>query len=207
MQSVLDNAGSSLNDEGQGGSEAAIDFYTSFANPSKQLYTWNRSLPNSQEMFLSGKLALYFGYASELFRLQNKNPNLSFDVAQIPQDPENLPVTYGKITAFAIVKRTQNFPGALGVISKLTEKPSIEYWRDIAKLPPVRKDLLAEQVKDPYMTAFYRAAVKSKSWHDPDTVASDIVFRDMIESITSGREKLSNAIGDAKLKLDGLLRR
>lgn len=110
------------------------------------------------------------------------------------------------MTAFAIVKNSRNFNGALGVISKLTEKASIELWRDTYNLPPVRRDLLAEPADDPYMTVFYRSAIQSKSWHDPNPAESDIVFRDMIESITSGRDKLSNAVGDAKLKLDRLLK-
>lgn len=185
---------------------SVLDFYTSFANPSKQLYTWNRSLPNSEDAFLAGNLAFYFGYASEIQRLQDKNPNLNFDVAQIPQETGGVPNVYGKMTAFAIVKNSKNFAGALGVVSKLTEKDSIVLWRDLYNLPPVRRDLLAEPAKDPYMTVFYRSAIQSKSWYDPNPTDSDLVFKDMIESITSGRDKLSNAVGDAKLKLDKLLK-
>ncbi|MCF7865201.1 MAG: extracellular solute-binding protein [Candidatus Pacebacteria bacterium] len=185
---------------------SVLDFYTSFANPSKPLYTWNRSLPNSQDAFLGGNLAFYFGYASELQHLQDKNPNLNFDVAQIPQEAGGVPNVYGKMSAFAIVKNTKNFAGALGVISKLTDKDSIVIWRDLYNLPPVRRDLLAEPAKDAYMTVFYRSAIQSKSWHDPNPAGSDLVFKDMIESITSGKDKLSNAVGDAKLKLDRLLK-
>jgi ABC-type glycerol-3-phosphate transport system substrate-binding protein len=185
---------------------SVLDFYTSFANPSKPLYTWNRSLPNSEAAFLSGNLAFYFGYASELQHLQDKNPNLNFDVAQIPQEVGGTPNVYGKLTAFAIVKNSKNPAGALGVISKLTEKDSIVLWRDLYNLPPVRRDLLAEPAKDAYMTVFYRAAIQAKSWYDPSPADSDIVFKDMVESITSGKDKLSNAVGDAKLKLDKLLK-
>lgn len=204
--SVIDKDLERGQDTGGTPTESVLNFYTSFANPSKPLYTWNRSLPNSENAFLNGSLAFYFGYASEIQRIQDKNPNLNFDVAQIPQEEGGVPNVYGKMTAFAIVKNSRNFNGALGVISKLTEKSSIELWRDIYNLPPVRRDLLAEPAKDPYMTVFYRAAIQSKSWHDPSPAESDIVFRDMIESITSGRDKLSNAVGDAKLKLDRLLK-
>ncbi len=186
--------------------ESVLDFYTSFANPSKSLYSWNRSLPNSENAFLNGDLAFYFGYASEIKKIQDKNPNLNFDVAQIPQEDGGVPSVYGKMTAFAIVKNTKNATGALGVISKLTEKTSIELWRDSYNLPPVRRDLLSEPAANAYMTVFYRAAIQSKAWYDPNPTESDRVFRDMIESITSGREKLSNAVGDAKLKLDRLLK-
>lgn len=204
--SVIDKDLERGQDVGGTPTESVLNFYTSFANPSKALYTWNRSLPNSEDAFLNGNLAFYFGYAGEIQRIQDKNPNLNFDVAQIPQEEGGVPNVYGKMTAFAIVKNSKNFNGALGVISKLTEKASIELWRDTYNLPPVRRDLLAEPADDPYMTVFYRSAIQSKSWHDPNPVESDIVFRDMIESITSGRDKLSNAVGDAKLKLDRLLK-
>ena len=204
--SVIDKDLERGQDMGGTPTESVLNFYTSFANPSKPLYTWNRSLPNSEDSFLNGSLAFYFGYASEIQRIQDKNPNLNFDVAQIPQEEGGAPYVYGKMTAFAIVKNSRNFNGALGVISKLTEKASIELWRDTYNLPPVRRDLLAEPADDPYMTVFYRSAIQSKSWHDPNPAESDIVFRDMIESITSGRDKLSNAVGDAKLKLDRLLK-
>jgi multiple sugar transport system substrate-binding protein len=206
VYSVIDQDLDKTGQDGETATESVLDFYTSFANPSKPLYTWNRSLPNSQDAFLGGSLAFYFGYAGEIQRLQDKNPNLNFDVAQVPQEVGGTPNVYGKMTAFAIVKNSKNFNGAMGVISKLTEKASIELWRDAYNLPPVRRDLLAEPAKDPYMTVFYRSAIQSKSWHDPSPVESDAVFRDMIESITSGKDKVSNAVGDAKLKLDRLLK-
>lgn len=206
IYAVIDQDLEKGSQDGSTATESVLDFYTSFANPSKTLYTWNRSLPKSQDAFLSGDLAFYFGYASEIQRLQDKNPNLNFDVAQIPQELGGVPNVYGKMTAFAIVKNSKNFNGALGVISKLTEKSSIELWRDTYNLPPVRRDLLAEPAKDPYMTVFYRSAIQAKSWHDPSPLESDMVFRDMIESVTSGKDKLSNAVGDAKLKLDRLLK-
>ena len=50
--------------------ESALRFYTEFSNPSKALYTWNRALPVSTNAFLSGDLAFYPGYASELGTLR-----------------------------------------------------------------------------------------------------------------------------------------
>ena len=104
--SVLDSSGDKISSP----AEAIINFYTSFADPLKQLYTWNRSLPNSKDAFLGGTLAMYFGYASELQRLQDKNPNLNFDVEVIPRDVDSKPVAYGKVTAFSIVKSSLEAP-------------------------------------------------------------------------------------------------
>lgn len=200
------NSGDSSENDGVTATESVLDFYTSFANPAKSLYTWNRSLPNSLDYFLSGNLAFYFGFASEISQIQAKNPNLNFDVAQVPQNMSGIPNVYGKIYALAIVKQTKNAVGALGVISQLTAQAAVQHYTDITNLPPVRRDLLAQQPKDPFMTVFYRSAIQAKSWFDPSPTESNRVFQDMIESIISGKSKLSNAVSDAKQKLDMLLK-
>jgi len=45
--------------------ESALTFYTEFADPSKDFYSWNRALPDGQQAFSAGQLALYVGYARE----------------------------------------------------------------------------------------------------------------------------------------------
>ncbi len=176
--------------------ETVVNFYTLFANPSNKAYTWNLSMPESRQAFLSNKLAVYFGYASELKDLQDKNPNLNFDVAEMPQDPGTLPVTYGKITGFSIMRTTKNYSGAIAVISALITKDSIGTWTKLSGLPAVRRDKLAEPAADAYATIFNRAAVKSKAWYDPSPLQSNAALQDMVESITTGRKASTGAISD-----------
>lgn len=187
-------------------SEAVLSFYTDFSNPLKPLYTWNRAQLLSKDAFLAGDLALYFGYASELQELQSKNPNLNFDVALIPQESQTYKATYGKLTAFGIVKGAKNLRDALTVIGTLTSNESIALWSTLTNLPPVRRDLLSEKPKQSYLSVFYDAAIQSKTWFDPDPEKSDVVFRDMIESITTGRDKNTDAISTARQQLDNLLK-
>ena len=89
--------------------EAAVNFYTEFGNPSKPSYSWNRSLPNSTNYFLSGDLGLYFGFASEIGNLQLKNPNLNFDVVSVPVSREGgTNASFARFNAFAITKSSKN---------------------------------------------------------------------------------------------------
>ncbi len=186
--------------------ESVVDYYTSFANPSKALYTWNRSLPTSEDAFLAGNLAMYFGYASELNRLQDKNPNLNFDVALMPQFAEGIPVTYGKMTAFSIVRQSRNQAGAIAVISRLTDRNSIQMWSDLTSLPAVRTDILSQPATNAYMSVFNRAAIQSQTWFDPNSAETDRIFAEMIESVTSGRKKITDSISEARQRLERLLR-
>ncbi len=200
-RSVLDAPGEEISAPG----ESVVRFYTNFSNPTLPQYTWSRSMPTSRQAFLSGDLAIYLGYASEYTNIRLENPNLDFDVALIPQNSKNYNVTYGKITAFAITKQSRRAQDAFNVILKLTEQNSQKLWSDISGLPPVRKDLLSATPDDKFASVFYRAAIQARTWTDPDPAYSNIIFRDMIEAVTTGLSLPSDAITTAKQRLELLL--
>ena len=186
--------------------ENALAFYTKFSNPTDQLYSWNRALPNSKTFFLSGNLATYFGFASELSDIRVKNPNLNFDVAVLPQalSGKNR-ATFGNMLGLAIAKSSQNPSNTLAVISGLFNKNANAIWSESTKLPPVRRDLLLTRPQDPYLSVFYDSALISKAWLDPKPEATDTIFRDMVESVTSGRSRAGEAVSTAGIQIDNLL--
>jgi len=65
--------------------ESALRFYTEFANPNTSTYSWNKSLKEDRQAFLSNELALYFAPASEGRGLVAANPNISIGTAAFPQ--------------------------------------------------------------------------------------------------------------------------
>jgi ABC-type glycerol-3-phosphate transport system substrate-binding protein len=184
-------------------SYSAVNFYTQFSNPTSPSYTWNRSLPNSLVYFLSGKLATYIGFASEIFNIQAKNPNLNFDVTYVPQirqpgSPTPKQVTFAHIWSLAIVKQSPNIAASYTAIMGLTESSAIAALDAYLNLPPVRRDLLSTSPSNnPYLKVFYDSSLFSHTWLDPDAQSTDTIFRDMIESITSGRARTSEALSKA----------
>lgn len=68
-----------------------LTFYTLFNTKDK---VWDATLPNSTQMFASGKLGFYFGPSWRIFNLQDLNPSLNFGVAPAPQ----LPTADNKLT-------------------------------------------------------------------------------------------------------------
>ncbi len=201
FRSVIDAPGEQISNPG----ESVLKFFTTFSDPISPLYTWSRSMPNSKQAFLLGDLAIYFGYASEFTALRLENPNLNFDVAPIPQNSPSFSATYGRITAFAISKRPRNAQEAFTVITTLTSPLAQKLWVDISKMPPVRKDLLQEVPGDKFLSAFYRAAIQTRTWIDPDPIYSAVIFRDMVESVTTGLSLPTDALTTAKQRLELLL--
>lgn len=187
--------------------EAALRFYTDFANPSKSLYSWNRSLPISESRFLSGDLAFYIGFASEVEKIKQKNPNLNYDVVALPQlSTSKNQITYADLTALALTKNVKNYTAALRVITELTSADAEARLVRFTKLPPTRRDLLSVLPKDPYLSIFYGAAVRARSWLDPDPESTANIFQSLVETVTGGRARIGEAMVKANNQLQGLFK-
>lgn len=183
-----------------------LNFYTQFANPVTVQYSWNRSLPQSQNYFLLGNLATYFGLASELPNLRAKNPNLNFDVALSPQPRQaDKNIVFAHIYGLSIPKQAKNVAGAFAVLSAMTSEAGAKNLELYTNLPPVRRTLLADAPSDPYKAVFYQSAIQSATWSDPSRAQTNVIFQNMIESITSGRARITDALRKANDELKVLI--
>ncbi len=193
-----DKVVSALGGVNNNSSVTALEFFTRFSDPRNANYSWNRSLPNSKSSFLSGNLATYIGFASEINDIRQKNPNLGFDISAIPQARNaKTKIGYGSMYGFSIVRSSTNPGGAYSVLSQLLSSGSLTELTKVSYLPPVRRDMIAQGTTDPYLTIFYNSALISRGWLDSNTASSNLIFKSMVESVTSGRKNLSEAVNDA----------
>lgn len=187
--------------------DAALTFFAQFSNPTKDIYTWNRSLPNSSEMFLSNDLAFYLGFASEYKGILEKNPNLNFDVSVVPQSKASeTKKTIANFYFLTISKNTKNLASAYATINVLTRKDTQEEFTKITDLPPVRRDLLSHKKDDSVTDIFYKSALISKAFLDPNPAETSKIISDMIESFTSSRAKLTESVDRAGLQMFNLIK-
>jgi ABC-type glycerol-3-phosphate transport system substrate-binding protein len=191
---------------GQISLDTMLSFFTSFSDPLKNVYTWNKSFSNSQDAFSADSLALYFGYASELNNLVNKNPNLNFAVAPFPQI-KNTPfkLTSGKVTGIAVSNFSKNLQTALTAASLLATTDFAAKYAEAVQIPPARKDLLAQKQTDAFKPIFYSSALYARSWLDPSNNDTDSIFKNIIEGTLSNNFSAQDAIRDADAKLNLLL--
>ena len=188
-------------------SRAALSFFTKFSDPSNPDYSWNRSLSSSKLQFLSGNLATYFGFASELNGLRAKNPNLNFDVAQLPQARNgSLRTTYATMYGFSIVRSSKDPSSAYTILSALTSADADAFISKFNYLPPTRRTLIAQGSIDPYLAIFYDTALTARSWLEPDAQTTSNILQEMVESVTSGKKTSVDAVQTADTKLNLLIR-
>ncbi len=186
--------------------QAVVRFYKEFADPSKVSYTWNASLPDSQQAFLSGDLALYLGYASEARFLRQANPNLNFDATTVPQPATaQFKSVYGLVYAFMISRGAPNPSGAYQAATILSNPDEQAIASQIIGLAPVSLTVLATSPVDPILAVAYTEALYAKSWLSPAPAQTDAVFSSMINNVTSGRTTLETALSLAERSLSALL--
>jgi ABC-type glycerol-3-phosphate transport system substrate-binding protein len=179
-----------------------LEFYTSFSNPANANYSWNSSLPSSLEYFLAGKSAFYIGRASELFTIQAQNPNLNFDVMELFQTGANTrSVTFGSFIAIGMLKNAPNPVAAYAGLTAISNPTNVDTFSKIVSLPPVQRSLLLARQDNPYVSVFFTAALSAFSWPDPNPDQTNLLFKDMVTAVTSGRTDAATAIYDANAKL------
>ncbi len=188
--------------------QSVLGFYTQFADPSKVSYTWNTSLPNSQQAFLAGDLALYLGYASEARFFTAANPNLDFNVAPLPQPATaTTKSTYGLLYAFMIPNGAKNASGAYQAATLLTQPAEQTAAAAATGLAPATLSELTTLPTDPTVAVAYAEALYAKGWLSPAPADTDSVFSRMINDVISGRSTLAVALASAGISLMSLLQR
>jgi len=193
------------NPTGGADAQTATKFFAHFVDPANPDYSWNRDLPSSDAAFLSGSLATYFGFASELLGLRAKNQNLNFDVAFLPQFAKGVRANYARMYGFSLIRTSPNINSAYQIISTLTSSQYLSLISDKMYLPSVRRDIIGAGSNDPNITMFNQAALVAKAWPDVDANSSNQIFSNMVQSFTNGQKNLSQTIQDASNQYDILL--
>ena len=183
-----------------------LKFYTDFADPNNAVYSWNKSFDDSTDVFSSDNLAFYFGYASELKSLVNRNPNQNFFVSGMPQiKNSSFKLTGAHVTGLAISSSSKNLTTAFTAASLMATGTFADSFAAATGVPPARRDLLAIKQDDAFSPIFYGSALYAKSWLDPSPKDTDNIFNGMIDAVLSNDMSPNNAVGDANSKLQLLL--
>ena len=117
----------------------AIDFYTSFSNPSSPNYSWSADMPNDIDALAQGKVAMIFSTNSLVAYYAQNYPNFKYKKSSLPQigDNDTNVVDYGTFYSFVVPKLSNNTATAWSMVSALGQN---QYgFADILRLPSSKK--------------------------------------------------------------------
>ena len=168
--------------------QSALRFYTRFGDPTNPLYSWNRSRPNDRDAFIAEELALYFGFGSEATDIEELNPNLNFDIAEVPQGATaSVRRTYGRYYGFALVRTAPNLSAASQIRSTLVSGSIGKQIADAYGMAPAQRETLAAGDDGTYGRLIYESAPISRGWLNPDMDEAEDIFRDGVADINANR--------------------
>lgn len=183
--------------------QSVTDFYTRFSRPSNALYSWNRSFAQDRDRFVSEDLALYFGYGSEGHELERLNPNLNFDIAELPQGgATTVRRTYGQFYGLAVLRSSDNLPGAAIVLRDLAGAQLSKRIADAYNLVPALRSLVSAGSNDTYGRLSYTSASITYGWLNPNLAGTKNVFDTMVRDINENRNDINGAVSDAEDRLE-----
>lgn len=184
---------------------SALRFFTEFADPSKNDYSWNRSLPESKKAFGAGDAALYIGYASEAAQIARANPNLNFGFAPIPQiRTASNAINTAHVWGLAASRAGANPNGAITAAFLLASADTGGALSAALGISSARRDVLSKATQG-NEDFFNKQAIIAHSWLDPDPDKTAELFRAMIENTTSGTMLAAEAVQRADQELAHIL--
>lgn len=176
--------------------QEALRFYTSFANPMQEIYTWNDQAGNSLDAFIQGRVAFIFGYSDYLATIKEQAPKLNFDVARPPQISGSFKeVTYAHYWLEVVSKKTKHPYEAWAFILYATEAQNAKTFIERTKYPTAHRSLIQGQLEDFDLAPFANSVLTAQTWYQGKNYSLvKESFQEMVKSVLTGEKTVAGAI-------------
>lgn len=203
--------GQSLNIDGKNfvAGENALAFYVNFANPSKDIYSWNNSFPDSLESFSQGKTAMFFGYSSDIENIKKLAPKLNFKTSIFPE-PKDSSFKINLTRFFApVVWNNSRHPLESWQFLKFLIAPVInEYYIEQFKRPTTVLSLIEKQrgKASSELEPFIDQVLTAKNFYQKDNIEVENIFKSMINKASVGMASYDKIIEEGVKEMERLLK-
>ncbi|MFA6604055.1 MAG: extracellular solute-binding protein [Patescibacteria group bacterium] len=166
---------------------AALVFNNDFANPEKEVYTWNDKMPASLDAFAAGRTAYFFGYSYHLAQIRALNPKLNFSMTGFPQIEGNKPVYYANYWLEVVSKKTAHLDEAWDFVRFITAAEQVQKYLNATGKPTALRSLVNSQLENTDLSVFAAQLPSVRSWYRGlDAIAAEKIFNDMIRQMIAG---------------------
>lgn len=190
----------------------ALDFYTSFSNPSKETYSWNSSMPSSVDAFINGKVAMIIDYAFQKNAIAQAAPTLNFNVAPLPQiKGVTQPVDFTSYWVETVTKKCQHADIAWKFIEYAAGRSLTSYTQATKRPTPLKMKQesvpeVTQRVQQKSMTFDFQVN-SAESWYKGlQPMVVDQLFSTMIDNVVSHGQPEQAAIDATAAEVTKLLK-
>jgi len=186
--------------------EEAFQFYTDFASPKKEAYTWNSLQHYSIDAFVEGTLAMMFSYSYHVPTVKLKAPNLDFGVSLMPQVAGGREVNFANYWTNVVAAKTLYPKEAWSFLAFAAQKDIMQKFCEDSRRPPARRDLYQMFDNDPELKPFTNQILTAESWYRADNDKTDAIFEEMIENVILGKKNISEAMKEAVAEIQATMK-
>ncbi|OHA09196.1 MAG: hypothetical protein A3B37_01495 [Candidatus Sungbacteria bacterium RIFCSPLOWO2_01_FULL_59_16] len=216
LMALVFQSGGEIIGKDQGGSPAAalrspktasaLTFYAAFSDTTKRTYSWNAFFEDSIEAFAKGETAMAVGYARDVKKIADLNPQLNFDVAPLPQTGGELQVNFGRFDLLAVSRTSQESENAWRFLLWLQRKETEKQYIDLVGLPPARRDLVQSKPPRDWLQPFYDQVLSARPFPIAGDDSLPNILNDMIEAVATKRFTVDQAMNRAAAELNRVLK-
>jgi multiple sugar transport system substrate-binding protein len=169
----------------------ALKFYTDFANPIKEVYSWNNDMDDSINMFISGKLAMIFAYSYHLPIIESLSPKLDFFVSPLPQiEGSDVPINFANYWVEVVSNKSEHKNEAWDFVQFMASSEQASLYLDKVKKPAALRSLISDQREDLEIGVFADQVLTSKSWYKgKEPLLMERFFGEMIDAVLEDTEE------------------
>jgi len=174
----------------------ALRFYTDFSNPAKEVYSWNKELDNSLDLFVNNKLAMMFGYAYMLPEIRERGPKLNFSIAKLPQIEGNSnSINFANYWVEVVSNKSEVPEEAWDFLNYLSKKEQVASYLSKTQNATALRSLIDGQKEDPNIGLFADQILTSHSWYrGADANAAEKIIKEMIDDVIVGQSPIADII-------------
>ena len=167
-------------------SAKAVDFYTSFAKPTKSSYSWSDGFGESTMAFMQGRVGMIIDFPYKYLVINSQNPNLKYKMAKLPQVNEDSPINYSEYWAEGVSKTSKYPEIAWDFYNFMTTYEIMNKYSVPTMKPASRLDLAKAQEADSLIGVFAAQVPSAKTYYKGNNSVADGAILEMINSTLSG---------------------
>jgi len=168
---------------GEGTVAKLINFYTDFANPGRDTYSWNSQMGNSLDEFISGKVGFLIGYSYHNSAIKARAPQLNFGVLPMFQLNTDSPVNAANYWVTAVTAKSKNQNAAWALVEHLTRSKATKDYLDATGRPSALRVYLSAQKENAALAPFVSQVLVSENWyHGKNYEAALKAISDMVDN-------------------------
>lgn len=187
----------------------ALRFYTDFADPTKEVYSWNKDQHYSIDAFAEEDCAMLINYSYQTPELENKNPELDFETAQLPQlEKGDRRIDYANYWAHTVNSQIdqEHKEAAWEFILFMQRKKYLMSYLYRTGHPTPRTDLVEWQ-KDQMSSilASISQVPTAQSWYQSDNEEIELILNKAIKKVNLETASVREAIHSAAERINRLM--